>query len=204
MFKRCSLLAIVTSILLACGDSSSGPVNEEQPASSAKASSSSEATANSSSSIGDVSSSSATAESKDWREECLDIINQYRATEGTKPLTLAPETKQTCTDKQAAADLKSNKAHGHFGDCGEFAQNSGPNINLSWKGTESDIVNYYLKMMWDEKDLITSGKRDPEKKEDYSYIGHYLNMSNTKYSSVACGIAKSSDGKTGWLNINFY
>ena len=47
-------------------------------------------------------------------------------------------------------------------------------------------------------------ERDPEKDADYSYIGHYLNMRSTKYTKVACGFATSSDGKTGWLNINFF
>ena len=59
-------------------------------------------------------------------------------------------------------------------------------------------------MMWDEKKLVESGERDPAKDSDYSYIGHYLNMRSTKYTKVACGFATSSDGKTGWLNINFF
>ena len=114
------------------------------------------------------------------------------------------EEKQTCTDKQAADDLASNKAHGHFGDCGEGAQNSGPNFNTSWRKTAVEVSDSYLKMMWeDEKALVTSGERDPDKKEDYSYIGHYLNMKGD-YKTVACGIALSDDGKKGWLNINFF
>jgi hypothetical protein len=50
---------------------------------------------------------------------------------------------------------------------------------------------------------VTSGERDPDKKDDYSYIGHYLNMKGN-YKTVACGIALSEDGKKGWLNINFF
>jgi len=121
-----------------------------------------------------------------------------------EPLTLAPEEKQTCTDNQAAADLASNKAHAHFGDCGEGAQNSGPNFNTSWRKTAVEVSDAYLKMMWeDEKALVTSGERDPNKDEDYSYIGHYLNMKGN-YKTVACGIALSEDGKKGWFNVNFF
>ena len=59
-------------------------------------------------------------------------------------------------------------------------------------------------MMWeDEKALVISGERDPDKKEDYSYIGHYLNMKGN-YKTVACGVALTEDGKKGWLNINFF
>ena len=148
--------------------------------------------------------SSSATESKDWRSQCLDIINEYRKTEDAKPLVLAEDEKQTCTDKQAASDLKDNSPHGHFGDCGEWAQNTGPNVSLSATIDTVAIANRYLKMMWDEKKLVESGERDPAKDSDYSYIGHYLNMRSTKYTKVACGFATSSDGKTGWLNINFF
>ncbi len=119
-------------------------------------------------------------------------------------MTLAPEEKQTCTDKQAGDDLAENKAHGHFQACGEWAQNSGPNFSTSWRKTATEATDAFLKMMWeDEKALVTSGERDPDKKEDYSYIGHYLNMKGN-YKTVACGIALTEDGKKGWLNINFF
>jgi hypothetical protein len=171
--------------------------------SSAAVQSSSSVTAESSSA---VSSSSALDSffSENWREDCLAKINEYRATENLDPLTLAPEEKQVCTDKEAADDLAENKAHGHFGNCGEGAQNSGPNFSTSWQKTAIEVSDAYLKMMWeDEKALVTSGKRDPNKDEDYSYIGHYLNMKGN-YKTVACGIALSEDGKKGWLNINFF
>ena len=170
------------------------------------ASSSSEKSAASSSSSARSSSSSAEKSffSETWREDCLAKINEYRATENLDPLTLAPEEKQTCTDQEAADDLAENKAHGHFGNCGEGAQNSGPNFNTSWRKTATEATEAFLKMMWeDEKALVTSGERDPDKKEDYSYIGHYLNMKDN-YKTVACGIALTEDGKKGWLNINFF
>ena len=172
----------------------------------AAASSSSEKSAALSSSSARSSSSSAEKSffSETWREDCLAKINEYRATENLDPLTLAPEEKQTCTDQEAADDLAENKAHGHFGNCGEGAQNSGPNFNASWRKTATEATEAFLKMMWeDEKALVTSGERDPDKKEDYSYIGHYLNMKGN-YKTVACGIALSADGKKGWFNVNFF
>ena len=181
-------------------------VSDDEGSSTEKSSSSSSAKSKSSSSSAKSSSSSAEKSffSKTWREDCLAKINEYRATENLDPLTLAPEEKQTCTDNQAADDLAENKAHGHFGNCGEGAQNSGPNFNTSWRKTATEATEAFLKMMWeDEKALVTSGKRDPDKKEDYSYIGHYLNMKGN-YKTVACGIALTEDGKKGWLNINFF
>ena len=181
-------------------------VSDDEGSSTEKSSSSSSAKSKSSSSSAKSSSSSAEKSffSETWREDCLAKINEYRATENLDPLTLAPEEKQTCTDNQAADDLASNKAHGHFGDCGEGAQNSGPNFSTSWRKTATEVTDAFLKMMWeDEKALVTSGERDPDKKEDYSYIGHYLNMKGN-YKTVACGIALTEDGKKGWLNINFF
>ena len=191
--------------------------SEATPASSAAVQSSSAAAPKSSAatpaSSATVQSSSAAAPkssaannfySDNWRQACLDKINEYRATENLAPLTLAPEAKQTCTDKEAADDLAANKAHGHFGDCGEWAQNSGPNFSTSWRKTAIEVSDAYLKMMWeDEKALVTSGERDPQKSEDYPYIGHYLNMKGN-YKTVACGIALSDDGKKGWFNVNFF
>ena len=192
--------------------SSSAKVASSSSAKTANSTSSAKSPASSSAKV--VVSSSATAPassaaasgffSDNWRQACLDKINEYRATENLGPLTLAPEEKQTCTDKEAADDLAENKAHGHFGNCGEFAQNSGPNFNTSWRKTAIEVSDSYLKMMWeDEKALVTSGERDPKKDEDYPYIGHYLNMKGN-YKTVACGIALTADGKKGWFNVNFF
>lgn len=220
LFKNMAELAICASlafVISGCSDErhvvsidvtevTDEEVSDDEGSSTEKSSSSSSAKSKSSSSSAKSSSSSAEKSffSKTWREDCLAKINEYRATENLDPLTLAPEEKQTCTDKQAGDDLASNKAHGHFGDCGEGAQNSGPNFSTSWRKTATEVTDAYLKMMWeDEKALVTSGERDPDKKEDYSYIGHYLNMKGN-YKTVACGIALTEDGKKGWLNINFF
>ena len=179
--------------------------DSEESGSSADAESSSSASKEKSSSSETSAKEDTAFINEGWREDCLAKINEYRATEDLEPLTLASEEKQTCADKQSADDLKSNKAHGHFGDCGEFAQNSGPNFNAKWQKNATAVAEYYLKMMWEEeKALVTSGERDPNKSEDYPYIGHYLNMKNTSYTKVACGITLSEDGKTGWFNVDFF
>lgn len=143
--------------------------------------------------------------SEDWRDYCLEVVNAKRATEDLPPLVRATEEREKCVVTQAMDDMAAGKGHANFGDCGEFAQNTGPDINTQWYGTEKKIVDTYVNMMWDdEKKLVTSGERDPDSKDDYPYIGHYLNMKNTKYKSLACGIAYSADGKKAWFNMNFY
>lgn len=143
--------------------------------------------------------------SEDWRDYCLEVVNAKRATEDLPPLVRATEEREKCVVTQAADDMAANKGHANFGDCGESAQNSGPNIQTQYYSTEKKIVDAYVNMMWDdEKKLVTSGERDPDSKDDYPYIGHYLNMKNKSYKSLACGIAYSADGKKGWFNMNFY
>ena len=140
-----------------------------------------------------------------WRDECLKLANEYRATEEVAPLTLADDEKQLCAITQAAADMAQNKSHAHFQDCGEWAQNTGPDFSTTWRTNATAAAQYFIRMMWeDEKALVTSGQRDPNKDEDYSYIGHYLNMKNASYTKVACGIAVSEDGTRAWFNMNFY
>lgn len=153
---------------------------------------------------GDETSERSAAE-EDWRDYCLEVVNAKRATEDLAPLVRATTERETCVEKQAAADMEAGMGHANFGDCGESAQNTGPNIQTQWYGTPEKIVDTYVNMMWDdEKKLVTSGERDPDNKDDYSYIGHYLNMKNTKYKSLACGIYFSADGKKAWFNMNFY
>ena len=176
------------------------PDESDAESSSSTAKNSPESSAEAKSSSSEVSAKEDTGFiNEGWREDCLAKINEYRATEDLKPLTLASEEKQTCADKQSADDLKTNEAHGHFGDCGEFAQNSGPNFSGNFQKNASAVAEYYLKMMWeDEKAKAEKGVTE------YAQIGHYLNMKNTSYTKVACGITLSEDGKKGWFNVDFF
>lgn len=222
--KICAALAVASFFAVGCSDDSSatsgddfidrGEVNLPIPSSSAKApasSSAKEEAAASSESKPAVSSSSEKAPassetaSADWRDYCLEVVNAKRATEDLPPLKRATAERESCVEEQAAADMKAGKGHANFGSCNESAQNTGPNVSTKWYGAPEKIVDTYVNMMWDdEKKLVTSGERDPNKSEDYSYIGHYLNMKNTRYTSLACGIAYSGDGTKAWFNMNFY
>lgn len=222
--KICAAFAVASFFAVGCSDDSSatsgddfidrGEVNLPIPSSSAKAPASSsakeEAAASSESKPAASSSSekapaSSEAASADWRDYCLEVVNAKRATEDLPPLKRATAERESCVEEQAAADMKAGKGHANFGSCNESAQNTGPNVNTTWYGTPEKIVDTYVNMMWDdEKKLVTSGERDPNKDSDYSYIGHYLNMKNTRYTSLACGIAYSGDGTKAWFNMNFY
>lgn len=121
----------------------------------------------------------------DFHQDCVDRINQFRwECQCLPPLARWTEA-ESCTNSQSSADQNGGGAHGNFGMCGENAQNTCPN----W-GSEDDVVGGCLQMMWDE------GPGEP-----FSEHGHYINMSSTTYSKVACGFATSGQGV--WSNQNF-
>ncbi len=118
------------------------------------------------------------------RQDCVDRINAFRATEG-KPPYARWTAGEACGDDQARRDADSNTPHGNFGDCGEFAQNTCP----GWPSVES-VIQSCLQAMWDEGP------------GPFPEHGHYLNMSSTQYSEVSCAFYEMPNGEI-WHNQNF-
>ncbi len=122
--------------------------------------------------------------SGDPHQDCVDRINQFRwECQCLPPLARWTEA-ESCSDDQSADDQASGVAHGNFPACGENAQNTCPD----W-GSEGDIIDGCLQMMWDEGP------------GPFAQHGHYLNMSSTQFGKVACGFA--SGGGAVWSNQNF-
>lgn len=121
------------------------------------------------------------------RASCVAITNGYRQQVGVSPALERWSAQETCADSQAQSDSQTGTAHGAFGDCTERAQNECP----GWGGDLSKVVTDCLAMMFAE------GPGEP-----YSEHGHYLNMTNTAYTKLACGIYKTAAGKW-WLIQDF-
>ena len=119
------------------------------------------------------------------RQACVDKINALRATEG-KPPYLRWTAAEECSDAEAKSDSISKKAHGAFGMCKESAQDECP----GWPNDPNKIVTGCLQDMWNEGPGA------------FAEHGHYLNMSSTKYKSVACGFFVTPDKKM-WAVQNF-
>jgi len=94
---------------------------------------------------------------------------------------------EMCSDNEAKSDSETGTAHGAFGQCNEWAQNECP----GWPGEPETMIAPCLQMMWDE------GPGD-----DFNKHGHYINMSSTKYTKVACGYWITPAGKV-WAVQNF-
>jgi len=110
-------------------------------------------------------------------DACVDRINGFRATIDLPPLDRWDDA-EPCADDQARQDSESGTPHGAFGQCEEYAQNECP----GWPSYE-DVVEGCLQMMWDE------GPGEP-----YEEHGHYINMTNTAYTEVACGFYTTPEG----------
>jgi hypothetical protein len=119
------------------------------------------------------------------RIDCVARVNAFRATEG-KPAYERWVDGEACADQQAQADGLENSAHAHFGDCDEWAQNT-----CLWRRSLESIITDCLQQMWDE------GPGEP-----FSEHGHYINMSSTEYTKVACGFYQGENGQI-WASQNF-
>jgi hypothetical protein len=112
-----------------------------------------------------------------YRQQCVDRINGFRASIGLPPYERWREA-EGCADDEAESDSRSGVYHGAFPDCGESAQNECPD----WSSLDS-IISGCLQMMWDEGPGA-----------DFQTHGHYINMSSTSYSRVACGFYVTGSG----------
>jgi hypothetical protein len=119
-------------------------------------------------------------------EDCVEIINQYRASIGLSPYARWTDT-EACVDDEARRDAEANQPHGSFGSCSERAQNTCP----GWPGTPESMIGSCLAAMWAE---------GPG--SDFSQHGHYINMSSTSYTKVACGFYVTASGRV-WTVQDF-
>ena len=128
------------------------------------------------------------ASTGDSHADCVNRINQLRFWCQCLPPLQRWSDGETCANDMAERDHDNNDAHNGFqsGMCnGGYAQNECP----SW-GSIEQCVEGCLQMMWDEGPGSFFGGH-----------GHYLNMTNSAYSRVACGFFDGSNGT--WSVQNF-
>jgi hypothetical protein len=167
--------AIFVSFALSCDDDSNSLTapSRRTGASSSGTTSGEEGEEGSS---GGVSASGGTLQ-----ELCFNTINEYRKTKGLPPFTRWSSS-EACADGEAKSDADTNRPHGAFPRCGEFAQNECPGN----PGKPETVIPQCLRLMWGEG---PGG-------------GHYENMASTKWKQVACGVHVTSRGAV-WSVQNF-
>lgn len=120
------------------------------------------------------------------RARCVQRSNELRAQASRGPLNRRRD-QESCADAEAQTDGARGTAHGAFGRCQEGAQNECP----GWPGPIERTLDQCLAQMFAE---------GPGPFADH---GHYLNMTDPKFSGVACGFSTGADGQV-WLVQNFF
>lgn len=109
-------------------------------------------------------------------QRCVDVTNQYRATNGKAPLTRSAAL-ETYAAEGAQYDSEHGSPHGHFmatnGGGVAWAENEIPGWDVGWgDGTVMGVVEAGLEAMWDEG---PGG-------------GHHDNMNSSNHTQLGCGI----------------
>ena len=129
--------------------------------------------------------------SGDYYEDCVDRINQLRAECQCLPPLARWKGGESCADEHSEYDSEPGRPpHAGFQEriCspGGFGQNECP----AYPSTAM-LIGSCLQAMWDE---------GPG--EDFDEHGHYLNMTNSSFSEVACGLFTTPRGDV-WSVQNF-
>jgi len=129
----------------------------------------------------------------DDRQDCVDRINQFRRECQCLPPLQRWTDGEDCADSQAMIDQQTRTAHNGFR---MRLCNSGSGQNecpgwLGW-GSVASTVSGCLQQMWDE------GPGDFYGPPPH---GHYLNMSSTSHTRVACGYYTSGGATTAVQNF---
>ncbi|MEZ4473874.1 MAG: CAP domain-containing protein [bacterium] len=129
------------------------------------------------------------ASTGDLAQDCVNRINQLRAECQCLPPLRRWQAGEACADTHAEYDSTRSPHAGFQGRiCAEsgFGQNECP----GW-GSTRDVIVGCLQQMWDE------GPGEP-----FQAHGHYLNMTNGRFSQVACGFYTTPAGQV-WAVQNF-
>ena len=123
-----------------------------------------------------------------YNVDCVNRINQFRALCQCLPPLQRWTDGEQCAAEQSEYDSERSQAHAGFraGICnGGGGQNECPGYR-----SEQQVIGTCLQQMWSE------GPGEP-----FSAHGHYINMTNARFSSVACGIFQGNNGT--WAIQNF-
>lgn len=131
----------------------------------------------------------------DPRQDCVDRINQFRAECACLPPLERWTDGEDCANQMAEYD-STRSAHAGFSDgiCeGGSAQNECP----GWGSTEQ-VIDGCLQAMWSEG----PPPQDPCDGDCFQEHGHFINMTNERYTAVACGFYETAEGEI-WAVQNF-
>jgi len=139
----------------------------------------------------------APALSSDIHQDCVDRINQFRTQCACLPALERWTEGEACADQMAEYDAMQNVAHAGFTDgicdSGRGGQNECPGYS-----SNTQVISLCLQQMWSEG----PGPQNPCNGQCFEDHGHFINMTSTSMTKVACGFYTTSAGKV-WAAQNF-
>lgn len=135
--------------------------------------------------------------SDDPHQDCVDRINQFRTQCACLPALERWSEGEACADQMAEYDAMQNVAHAGFEDricsSGQGGQNECPGYS-----SNTQVISLCLQQMWSEG----PGPQNPCNGQCFEDHGHFINMTSTSMTKVACGFYTTSSGKV-WAVQNF-
>lgn len=132
----------------------------------------------------------------DAHQDCVDRINQFRTQCACLPALARWTDGEACADQMAQYDSEKNSAHAGF-QARICAGGQGQNECPGW-GSNAQVVSGCLQSMWNEGPPPTSSCTGA----CFNEHGHFINMTSTSSTKVACGFYTTSAGKV-WAVQNF-
>jgi hypothetical protein len=133
----------------------------------------------------------------DAHQDCVDRINQFRM----QCACLTPLARWTegeaCADMMSEYDSTQPTAHAGFRARICMPGGSSQNECPGWR-SESQIIDRCLQSMWNEG----PPPMQPCEGDCFQEYGHFINMSSTRSTKVACGFFTTPDGEI-WSVQNF-
>jgi hypothetical protein len=135
--------------------------------------------------------------SSDLYQDCVDRINQFRTQCACLPALERWTEGEACADQMSEYDAMRDDAHAGFSDgicdSGRGGQNECPGYS-----SNAQVISLCLQQMWSEG----PGPETPCEGQCFQDHGHFINMTSTSMTKVACGFYTTSAGKV-WSVQNF-
>jgi Cysteine-rich secretory protein family len=139
----------------------------------------------------------AAASTGDVRQDCVDRINQFRTQCACLPALARWTEAEACADMMAQHDSMTGEAHSGFTGKVCTPGGQGQNECPGYK-SETQVIGTCLQQMWSEGPPPQS----PCNGDCFQTYGHFINMTNTKFKKVACGLFTTTSGSI-WAVQNF-
>jgi hypothetical protein len=132
----------------------------------------------------------------DIHQDCVDRINQFLTQCACLPALTRRTDGEACADQMAEYDAAQNTAHA--GITAKICQPGGSQNECPGYSSNTQVIGLCMQQMWDEGPPPTSSCTGT----CYEEHGHFINMTDTSVTKVACGSYTTSSGKV-WAVQNF-